>query len=175
MRRIFDITTQPEKVKKPATAKQRRALMKARGIRTQKMLNKMYAEAQQRYIGEDPIISRRKYINRVRALAKRDNITIQQAQFELMHTTPYISKADNYKYQIQKYVQANPTQRAYLRKLVAEALGQNYTETSVNWDLFQYDPGSEAITNNFNNTIISLRIVEGANSEDPNFVEIIKS
>lgn len=177
MRTLFEITPQPQVPKRKATVKQKKALAKARGIRTQSMLNRFYNEAQKRFVGPEgePMLSRRKYINRVRALAKRDNISIQKAQFELMHTFPYISKADNYSYQIQKYVQSNPEKRAELRKMVAEALDQNYVNTSVNWDLFVYDSSSEAITGTFNGTTISLRIVQGSNSDDPNFVQIIKS
>lgn len=183
MRTIFEITTPPEVPKRKATVKQKKALAKARGIRTQSMLNRFYDEAKRRFVGPEgePILSRRKYINRVRALAKRDNISIQKAQFELMHTFPYISKSDNYSYQIQRYVQSNPEKRALLRKMVAEAIGQNYTNTSVNWDLFIYEPAAESLSATLNNpktgavTTIHLKIVQGSNSDDPNFVEIYKS
>lgn len=182
MRTLFEITTPPQIPKKKATVKQKKALAKARGIRTQSMLNRFYNEAQKRFVGPEgePMLSRRKYINRVRALAKRDNISIQKAHFELMHTFPYISKADNYSYQIQKYVQSNPEKRAELRKMVAEALNQSYVNTSVNWELFTYEPATESIAATFNNpqlgtiTTIHLKIVQGSNSDDPNFVEIYK-
>lgn len=182
----------PQKSKRTLSRAQQSALAKGRGIRQQSLLNKYYMEAQRRFIDtENPIQTRRAYINELRYVAKEEGISIKQAHDVLMHTFPYISKADNYKYQIFTYVDKNE-----LRRRIADATGAAYTvvtkagskqgQVRVQGGLdltsmeeqFVYDPGSESLIGVFNNsttgqsTTIHIRIVEGQTSNEPNFVEI---
>ncbi len=171
---------------------QQAALAKGRGFRTQSLLNKYYEEAKSRYIDTaNPMQTRRKYINELRYVSKAEGISIKEAHDVLMHTFPYISKEDNYKYQIFQYVDKNE-----LRRRIADATGQSYTVINKPGQMqgrvrvtgglsltnveneFAYDPGSESLVGSFTNpstgqsTIIHIRIVEGQTSDSPNFVVI---
>lgn len=190
MRNIFDITNPPIKPKRTPSAKQLKALAKSRGLRTQAMFNRMYNEALSKFRTEIPLkngqvwqsemLPRRKFINRLRAISQRKGITIHQAYDIEIHSMAYMTPEDNYKYQIKRYVNGSPSEFAQLRKMISEAQGTTYTHTSVNWDLFVYDPGTKNLEMTVTNpttgvpTVICVRIVEGANSDTPNFVEISK-
>lgn len=178
--------------KRPVSAKQLEALAKGRAYRQQKFIDKYVAEAQSRYIKTKEFTEEfdaAKYANRLRYSAEQENKTLRETHMALMHTFPYTSKQDNYRYQIFQYVDWNE-----LKRRVAEATGDKYTTVTKEGsaqqgqvriigltmseikDTFVDDsPFLTAVFINSNTgdqTIIRLRLVEGAGSDDPNFVEI---
>lgn len=161
---------QPVIAKRKATEKQLKALAAGRAKREAQNLAKYAAEAESRYVKtkdytED--FNAQKYINRLKIAAESEHLTVGKVHKALMHTFPYTTKEDNYKYQIRTHVE---TQK--LRKLIADTAGQNYVNTSVNWEEFVYDSASEALVMSVGNTQILLKIEDSGNSSAPDFITI---
>lgn len=180
------------KAKRAPTAKQLEALAKGRAYRQQNIMHRYALEAESRYIKtkeytED--FSAEKYINRLKYSSEEKGITYKQAHVALMHTFPYTSRSDNYKYQIFQHVDWNE-----LKRRVAEATGSKYTTVTKEGStklgqVRVMGMTKEEIENSFfenlpfwtgifinqetgAQTVINLRIVEGTGSDNPNFVEI---
>lgn len=169
------------------TARQLENLERGRRIHQENILTRYFEEANRSFVGEENArLTKEKYIKKLQYTSEIENVSIRKAHEMIMHTFPYISKADNYKYQIFQYVDKNE-----LRLRVAMATGADYSidknmtvRVKGGFDYenvqnqFVYDPASESLLGVFVNantgdsTTIKIRIVEGENSNTPNFVEI---
>ena len=180
-------TVKLPKSNKQLSTKQVAALERGRRIHQENILNRYFEQANRSFVGdENARLTREKYIKKLQYTSEIENVSIREAHQMIMHTFPYISKADNYKYQIFQYVDKNE-----LRLRVAMATGTNYNidknmtvRVKGGFDYenvqnqFVYDPASESLLGVFVNantgesTTIKIRIVEGETSDQPNFVVI---
>lgn len=175
--------------KKQATQKQINALAKARAAHQANTLARWAAEAESKLpAGTD--FNTENYIKKVKDIAADRNISLKEAHFKLLHSAPFMSTGDNYKYQIFTHVNWNE-----LKTRIQEITGQEYRVVSKTGSsrygevriigltkeqietTFVYDSATHSLVGNFINPEtgefqqVRLTIV-GGNSDTPDWIEI---
>lgn len=175
--------------KKKATQKQIEALEKARAAHRAKTLARWAAEAQSR-LPANADFNAENYIKKVKDIATDRNISLKEAHFKMLHSAPFMSVGENYKYQIFTHVDWNE-----LKTRIQEITGQEYrvvskvgssrygevrliglTKEQIE-STFVYDSASHSLVGNFINQEtgetkpVRLTIV-GGNSDNPDWIEI---
>lgn len=164
--------------RKPRTLKQLEALAQGRAKRQANIFARYAEEAGKRFrptkeYGDE--FSAAKYINRVKESSWAYGKSYREVHRELMHTFPYTSFEDNYKYQIFTHVNLND-----LKHKVWEATGMKYNQLTKEFikGLFQYDAATQTLlatlthTETGMQTTVMLYLVPGGTSEDPDWVRI---
>lgn len=164
-------------MKKQLSQKQQAALEAGRNKRLTKLKAEQYVEAlrmnQKVKKADEKIITYQNFEARIK-LAQKDlklkgkTATRAAAIKAIKRSATFLSQKDIYKQAIIDYMSIGD--KNSLRKLIADKQGTKYKETTIDWNRFNYDATHKSIVDSVLG--IYVKIVPGADSTEPDFIEI---